>query len=549
MTESIKSAARCPITLIRWRSLAGARQFASDAFSTFQGRMMLLLLIVAAPGLAELIVAGVPLSGLEGASRLGALLVAHVTLAVCLAVMVPVMLVRNLVLRRSEEPLTAHPSFLPDLAAVQVGGVILWASAFLLAFFYLFYGHVVYSALDARREWLGIHFGVGALQFALLGLFMAIATRALVSGPSRLVSAERLQQLGVVPFLISFPLFGTLPSFVQQNHPEKLTRIGDLAGGFHFLLQLPLAIPSALDRGAFGSVIFLCSALMLGLYLLGRTVWSWRTRALQELSRATGHGAFIRRARIRVLPAVPLRVFGQLHLFWRKDFVARDWDSYPIRLQLHVVLLVVGVGLAAFALPESGSVELTPSFALRLGASELLITLLAYLSMVRCLRSLGEEGEPIALLRRLMSVRRLFVIKSLLNAGYLLLHTPLYGVAIWLSRALTGAQVQSLGSLLAEGAVAALTLSILASGIGFLFPDFRRRLAISPGASRVSQVLFAVASGLAITSYAVGFQLEKQGVLSHFDLTGFVAALIALTLAFSGTVAAYGIHRVQTMEI
>ncbi len=548
VSRDIQLNTRRALTLIRWRTVAASRELARDAFGTLQGRLMLLTLVVASPGLAQLLRVGGPLSqtALEDHSRIGVLVVAHVALTVCFLVMVPVMLLKSLVLEQSTDPLRAHPSFLPDAAMLRVAGAILTTSTFLLIFLYLFYGPILVD--DAGARWVRLlgHFGVAQVQFVVVGVLAAAGTRRLLRGPQLVARAERLQRLSVAPFLLSFPLFLLLPGALYQHRPAWLTAAGSLAPDLLFLLQSPIAISEAIRTTSLGLAALWIAALLSAACASGLALGRWRGRAVRDLAHATGGKALANRKQKFAFWCTGPTLLRQAQLFWTKDLISADRFAWR-HLRLHACLLSLAL-IALFTMAQLPSTALLVRVA-EVGPSQVLIGLVAYLAMARTLGSLGREGAQLRVLRPVVSMRRLFAVKTLVNTGCVLLQAPFYALAIGSVSQWMGLEVPSLRRLVLEGATAGLTFAALGSALGFLLPDFHRRSLLCPGASRISQLLFAALSGSAIAIHAVGLYLIRTGAIDGWGLariggvtTGFLAALIVLA---SG----WGIRRTQRMEV
>ena len=538
------------LTLVRWRALAAMRGLAHDALGTLQGRLMLVVLTVASPSLVRLVTAGGPLDGmaLDSPSRLGALLVAQLALAACFTVMVPVILLKSLVIKRSEEPLVAHPSVLPDLAALQVFGAILGTSSFLWIFFYLFYGRILAAEVGPSSYGLGIHLGAAQLQFVVLGVLLAATTRGLLVGSRLVERATRLQRLSVAPFLVSFPLFVLLPSSLSRHSPGWLSGPGRLAPEFLFFLQSPLAIPAVLRAGALWTAALWGGVLLAAVCASGLALWGWRWRALEELASATDGESLRPPPRALPFPDVGPALVRHAQLFWTKDLLGRNADRRRTNFRFHAVLVFIAV-IGVFLIAEFPLAGLPTSLSVQVGASQVLIGTMAFLGMVRTLGCLGEEGQQLLLLRPALSMKRLFLLKSLVNAGYLLVHAPFYAFTIGLAARLKGLEDTSLGTLVIEATIAGLIFSLLGSALGFLLPDFSRKSLLFPGATRVAQLLFLALAGLATTGHAIGSYFEGVGVIDGRRFAEMIGAMMASLLVLTFVVSIWGTRRTQGMEI
>ena len=272
-------------TLVRLRVRLSLRSFYHQVKYTLQGKAMVVLLLVASPSLVQILVGRGPLSGvdLDAATRMGVLVFAHAALVLCYCVMIPMLLLRDFVLKRKEEPLLAHAHALPELALVRVVAAIMVSSLFLWVFFYLFFFHILVDAFE--RPWLAlpIHFVAAQGWFFVLGGVLAAVSRRLVLGTRVKERAERVHRLGIVPFLISFPLFIILPDALSKGALGLLTRAGEVAPSAFYFLQPPVALAKAVAGGQ--PLMFICWATAL-LFACERTfvvLRRWSVHAPREL--------------------------------------------------------------------------------------------------------------------------------------------------------------------------------------------------------------------------------------------------------------------------
>ena len=173
---------------------------------------------------------------------------------------------------------------------------------------------------------------------------------------------------------------------------------------------------------------------------------------------------------------------------------------------------------------------------------------MAILSMVRTLGSLGEEGLQLGFLRTVLSVRRLFLLKALLNVGYALVHGQAYALALWLVARSLGVADVSLLTLLAEGALGGFTFSLIGSALGFLLPDLRRRSLLLPGATRTSQLLFAAMVGPLIGAHLAVSRFKATSVMSLRESAGVLGVVVGLLMTVVGVLWICAIRKTQRME-
>ena len=509
---------------------------------------MLVVLFVAAPSLIRILTEGGPLASasMDTPSRLGTLLIGFIVLTACFVVMLPVMLLNGLVLQLSEEPLLAHPAFVADGAVLRVVSAILVTSLFLLTFFCLFYARTLTSGPGVSGLSLAAHTVTAQLQLGTIGVFVAATLRRHLEGHHLVESSRRLQRLTVVPFLLLFPLAVVLPDALHKHFPEQLLAIGGLAPTALFFMQSPLAVPAALETGAWGSSALWVGALLLSVSLSLLVLWRWRREVLSDLSRVSDGQGCSGAPRTLPFPTRGPPILRQVFAFWAKDVVARRHGRVRTNLRFHGLLLFiaisslfVGTGLPGGLLTEATVIP---------GPSQVLITVMAILSMVRTLGSLGEEGLQLGFLRTVLSVRRLFLLKALLNVGYALVHGQAYALALWLVARSLGVADVSLLTLLAEGALGGFTFALIGSALGFLLPDLRRRSLLLPGATRTSQLLFAAMVGPLIGAHLAVSRFKATSVMSLRESAGVLGVVVGLLLAVVGVLWICAIRKTQRME-
>ena len=306
---------------------------------------MLVVLFVAAPSLIRILTEGGPLASasMDTPSRLGALLIGFIVLTACFVVMLPVMLLNGLVLQLSEEPLLAHPAFVADGAVLRVVSAILGTSLFLLTFFCLFYARTLTSGPGVSGLSLAAHTVTAQLQLGTIGVFVAATLRRHLEGHHLVESSRRLQRLTVVPFLLLFPLAVVLPDALHKHFPEQLLAIGGLAPAALFFMQSPLAVPAALETGAWGSSALWVGALLLSVSLSLLALWRWRREVLSDLSRVSDGQGCSGAPRTLPFPTRGPPILRQVFAFWAKDVVARRYGRVRTNLRFHGLLVFIAI--------------------------------------------------------------------------------------------------------------------------------------------------------------------------------------------------------------
>lgn len=539
--------------LSRWRARAAARELVRDAIGTLQGRLLLLLSVLALPGLVRIAVSGGPLAeaGLDAPSRLGALVMGEAALGVCYAVMIPVLLARGLVPARDREVLRPHSSFLPEVAVLHAGSAILGTALFLWTFFLLFQGRLLLSQVGGRWPPLAAHVVAGQVQFAVTGVLLAEGTRRLLRRPGRAQRAERIRRCGALPFLVSFPAFLWLPLLLEREAPGWLARFGATSGGPLFALQASFGVSSAISEDSAWHFAMWIAALFIGASIAVLVLRTWLSMGADELALVGEEHAGARPYRAFPLPRGGGAGARQLRLFWWKDValpVVRRPGAY---VSFHGGILTAVVLLATAGREAPGPIIRGPDFdvVVRLGGTELILGVAALLAMAKTLGSLGSEGRSLVLLRPVLGPWRLLWLKWCAAAAYVAGHIPLYALTIAAFGAWSALPGAGITSLFAIGLIAAPVFSFFGNALGFLMPDFRLRSAVLPGASRTSQLVF----GFGVTSTAallvLGRALHARGAIGDTEMLRFGASTMLGLAAISLCLSAWAVRRFDRLEL
>lgn len=517
--------------------------------------MMLVLAVVTAPGLFQLAVTGGVLAeiGVEGPSRMGVLILGQVTLVACGAVMVPTLLARILVLDREGDALRAHPGFLPEVVIFRVVAAILATSMFLSVFFLLFHGHLMWSQAGERWSGFAVHVVVLPVYLGLLGLPVAEGTRRFLAGPGAARRARSIRRHSVVPFFLLFPGLVGIPVLVHRYAPSWLADVGRAAPDLLFFLQAPVALSAAWSRGdprvAGAWILGIGAAAAIGALCLRRWLKLTADRLAVAEEGGVEHRSF-RAFRIRGARGTWVRTAC---LFWSKDVYIPLVRRPAAYIQLHGSLLALAVLLLLVTgRVEAGARATDPAgLSVQVGVSETILVVSAFLAMAGSLGSLGSEGRGLALLRPALAPARLLVLKWAVHGTYTLLHIPLYALALGLLGGRTGPSSSGLFTLLALGMAAGLVFSLLGTGLGFLFPDFRCRSPVIPGSSRSSQILFGALAAATIVGTAVRAERSGSGA-ERIDAPAFFGPdglALFLCAAVAAAASVWAVRRFDRLEV
>ena len=469
------------VAFVRWRTPAAGRALARESVGTLQGRLMVLMWVVALPGLFGLLATGGPLgaANLDEVSTIGALFLGQLGLALCVFATVPVLVAKSLIHTHEQDPAAAHGGFRPELAVLRVAASVIGTAAFLGLFFALVHGSLVTSGAEGSA---GVRFGLFATltaQLALPGVLAAEGARRFLAGPRVLNRADAVRAAGAIPFLVLFPAFVWLPLLAHRSSVEALGWMGRAVEGGFVALEPGAALVRAAAEGRVAQTFGWIAALTMGLLGSGWVLARWLDLAPAALCCPEGNPVLA--GGPRTLPLAP-RAEGPrspLALFLWKDVFLEGARRPVARLGLSALLLagtcVLGTELAG------APVVLAASAGLSLPA----------------LGALGREGPALPLLRPAVRPGRLFRVKWVVGWVESAGQVPAHVLAMTLVAAAGGPPPTSIPVLLALGLAASLGFSLLGTGLGFLLPDPRRRSFFLPGASRTGQVIYlSVATSL-----------------------------------------------------
>jgi hypothetical protein len=532
----------------RWEQRANLRLLRDQLLSSVAGRFMLLTALVSLHPLWRLLTRGVlaPLP-LSPAAENGALVLAHLLAAAYCGLATVSYYVVILHRRAERDPLRAHGGLAPlRLLYRAVVGVIGFVVPVVVVMMAVVYGDILTERPGGGARLAGFAAG-GALLFSGLALLVFLASTR--TPPRRLIRGGIgvLRLLAVGMFILSLAIV-FVPVALAKRQPAVLEAVGSMAERFSWGLQLPLLLALPAEGPPIVPFVLALAPVALALWRGSIGLRRWSEAGLpasagdldgerHHASGLTGIG--------RAAPGS--RVY---RLFWAKDIVLpyrRSPGSYVqeqwVLLGSATVLIVLAIRTLKDTLAEG---------VLLAAAGFLPLMCVAALAGGRGLGSLGSEGRQVHRLHSVLTAGLLFRVKACVNAGFVTAHAVLYGYLLAALAAALGNGpsrggwgVHAAGGL-AAGAGAA--FATLATGIGFLVPDFTSKFRLLPGATRVGLVAYlSVATGfsgllsLAWASWVLG-RLGTGAAVANWG-----GALLIVT-ALGWLLARWGHARLRRME-
>jgi hypothetical protein len=354
-------------------------------------------------------------------------------------------------------------------------------------------------------------------------------------------------RLGGALFVTVFAVSYAALKAVATSAPEWLSAIGEVGERASYFFMIPLGAALSADEGNWLEFLGWLTALVMIVGLVLRRAWYW-TRAVdpQLMEPQAGVKRHYRSLFDGAHRGIPY--WREVVPFVRKDIVA-PYAREPLRYlseQWFVASAEIGAVVIAAVARARGFLEPVHDKALLVAV---LSASVAVLAMLRGLSSLGEEGEQLALLRPVVTSGELFVRKGTANGVYVVVHSALHAVLIYVAAQVSGFQGLSLIPFLAVGVIGGAVMTIAASTLGFLLPDFERRAAFLPGASATAKYLYMCLAGLVAGTVGASYlQLARDQIdaVTHARLLSFMAVGLGLTCS---VVAWWATHRLRQMEI
>lgn len=545
--ESPGFASRPTVVLVRWWTRVGRRRLLHEARHTLQGRLMVLVLLLASPGLATTVRSGGPIAGLglDESGRVGALVMAHLWGLALFAVMLPVVLSRKLVLDRRADPLEAHPAFHRDLAAMRMGTAVLSTAVFVSAFLDLFYAGLVRD-LHSRPILTGAtHLGSTLASLVVVGLGLAIVTDHYLRSGNAIRRAQRIRRYSILPFGLLLPTLAVGPSWMADRAPQWLVFAGEMAADRAFFLLVPIGASVAVASGSVSSVVAWLGSLPGALAISLVAVREWRTGVPMDLVPPREPGPARPRSMLLGRGRNAPRWWRELQLFRARDAAARRHRGAAHGIQFHGAILGAAVvSLAAVRRAEMVEASVWPSDqSMILG---LVIAAAAVLALARAPGCLGEEGDRLVLLRPVLSFQRLFRIKATLNTACAVLAVMPHAGAIYIIAVVSGFEGVSVRATVAMGVVAAILFALFGTAVGFLVPDLRRRSTSLPGVSLVGRLIYCLGAGSVLGGLLTIDLLRARSLLGQEALSGLVGLLLLSITAVTAVLSRWALRRLET---
>ncbi len=537
------------LTLARWKWKMGRRALYHEVVHTLSGKLMAILIIVAIPAVIPTVTQGAGPRMLPGSGVLeGIFAAAHLALALAFVAFVPPILSKVFVVRRGPEPLMSHPSVMPLLALYRLVSVLLLGVAYLVSFFYLFYGRAIASLLES--PWIGIpvHLATTSVYLLVLGVAVASGCRSWTRRPNVARRAKTVLNGGAAIFLGTFVLLTAGVTTMAERAPELFEAFGEIAQRALYFGLAPLGATFAIDEGRWLALLGWIVALGLATRLALRAVPAWAAVAHLELPidldaptsrRYSSLFDGLRAGRGR-WPAV--------RPFWRKDVVApyaREPRSY-FSEQWFVFYVEVGAVVLIALLRHRGALQPEHSTALLV---VVLLGVVAGLAMLRGLNCLGLEGSQLGVLRPVLAGGQLFVRKGLANGIYVLTHAVAHALILFAAAQIAGLRQITLVAALGYAIGSALIWTFGASALGFLLPDLQRRATFLSGAAPVAKYLYVGTCAVSLGLVGVAHVQYGLGRMDGASYAGFITFVVLTLVATFSAVTWWALHRFPRMEL
>ncbi len=538
------------LTLARWKWKMGRRALYHQVVHTLSGKLFAILMIVAIPTLIPLVTQGAGARLLPGSGVLdGMLVAAHLALALAFVAFVPPILAKVFVVRRKPEPLISHPSVMPLLALDRMlVSVLLVGVAYLVLFFYVFYGRALVSRLES--PWIGIpvHIVTSSLYLLVLGIAVASVCRSWTRRPNIARRGKTVLNGGAAIFFGTFLLLTAGVTTMAERAPDLFEALGEMAQRALYFGLAPLGATFAIDEGQWLPLLGWIVALGLATRLALRAVTAWSTVAHLELPIDLDAPTSRRYSSLFDGIRAGKGPWSAVRPFWRKDVVApyaREPRSY-FSEQWLVFYVEVGAVVLIAVLLRRGELQPVHSAALLV---VVLLGVVAGLAMLRGLNCLGIEGSQLGVLRPVLTGGQLFVRKGLANGIYVLTHAVAHALVLFAAAQIAGLRQITLVAVLGYAIGGALIWTFGASALGFLLPDLQRRATFLSGAESVAKYLYVGTCAVSLGIVGVAHVQYELGRMDGGSYAGLITFVVLTLVATFSAVTWWALHRFPRIEL
>ena len=529
----------------RFKLLMARRRFADSVRNTMEGKIALVMM-VAAPFLMKslLVSSSMRTAGASRQTEADILAIAHLCMAVALIMGVSSRTARTLIVGWRNEPLVLCAGATRGLAAYHLWGEVVAATAlWLLVFFYVFYGGLVFGLGSHQPLSLILHAVAHFLVTLPIGvLSYRLTLQLLERSPAR---ARFFFNVASAGSLVAFLSLAAAPRILDALSP---TVISALATPYARIAMVypPIAILFQSQGSLSGLVVWAGGMIILpfiALYLADSSIHHPSPILFRDLE-PTADPRF--QSLFRSRGAIQTGRLGGALLFFLKDIVLPATRNPRRFLTRQWVFLAAALSppVAVWRLRQDGTVSETVAGAILLGLVMVLPSAAAYL---HGLGSLGREGPHLALLRPTMRASLLFSHKVLSTTLAVLPAGLFYATMCGAMSAVLGLWP---GSLLAAslGGLAAVVAAAAAVAVGFLLPDFHNGNLFAPGSSRTGRIMFGSLAIYGIGVTVATYVLTRGGLLLPQFFTISVLTTAGVGLGVSGVVTLLALRQFPHLE-
>ena len=491
----------------RFKVLIARRRFADSVRNTIEGKIALVMMVAAPFLMKSLLVSSVMrTAGANRQTGAGILAIAHLCLLVALILGVSSRTARSLIVGWRNEPLVLCAGATRGLAAYHLWVEVVAATAlWLLLFFYVFYGGLVFGLGGHPPLSLILHAVAHLLVTLPIGvLSYRLTLQLLERRPTR---ARSFFNVTSTASLVAFLSLAAAPRILDALSP---TVIGALATPYARIAMVYPPIAILIQGRLLGLVVWASGMILLPFIALRMADSSIRHpspilfREIEPIADPRFRSLFKSRG-----PIQTGRLGGAL-LFFLKDILLPATRNPRRFLTRQWVFLAAAVSppVAVWRLRQDGTVSETVAGAILLGLVMALPSAAAYL---HGLGSLGREGPHLDLLRPTVRASLLFSHKALSTTAAVLPAGLCYATICGATSAALGLWPGSLPAA-GLGGLTAVVAAVTAVAVGFLLPDFHSRNILAPGSSRTGRILFA-----SLAMYGIGMTVAAH-VLTRSEL-------------------------------